>query len=298
MYLAREKKRKKAKYNFVVFVIVILALAVTLNVFFIRSFENRLQTEIDSLKAQLEQKQQENDNLKTENEKLNTDLDDYKARVDRLNGVAVPHPPEKTVYLTIDDGPSSHTEPILDILKKYNVKATFFVIGHNTDNAKRLYKKIIDEGHALGNHTYSHNYGQIYKSVDAFMEDVYKLDKFIYEITGTKMTVVRYPGGSSNRLTNLARIKSIAKRLLSEGYQYFDWNVDSQDGTRNPPAAEVMTKKIVDQVKRTKTSIVLMHDLGSKKSTVEALPKIIEQLSALGYKFGTLNEKSYYVHHR
>ncbi len=275
-----------------------LVLVVALNIMYVRMNHNKLMQEIEGLKNELTATKDQNTSLIQENEKLQAALKDYQERIDRLNGVQVPHPPEKTVYLTFDDGPSPHTEPILDILKKYNVKATFFVIGHDTENARRLYKRIVDEGHAIGNHTYSHNYGQIYQSTEAFMEDVYKMDDLIYQATGQRTKIFRFPGGTSNTLTSVARIKAIAKRILSEGYQYFDWNVDSQDGTKSPPRAEDMVKKVVSNVKHTKTSIVLMHDLASKESTLKALPTLIEQLSAMGYKFAPLDANSYYVHHR
>ena len=105
---------------------------------------------------------------------------------------------QKKVYLTFDDGPSDHTDEILDILKKNKVRATFFVVGKETEHAKKMYRRIILEGHTLGMHSYSHNYDQIYASVGAFSKDLMKLQKYLYDLTEVKSYIYRFPGGSSN----------------------------------------------------------------------------------------------------
>ena len=105
---------------------------------------------------------------------------------------------QKKVYLTFDDGPSDHTAQILDILKKHKVKATFFVVGKETEHAKKMYQRIVLEGHTLAMHSYSHNYDQIYANVGAFSKDLMKLQKYLYDLTDVKPYIYRFPGGSSN----------------------------------------------------------------------------------------------------
>ncbi|MBO4461285.1 MAG: polysaccharide deacetylase family protein, partial [Lachnospiraceae bacterium] len=108
-------------------------------------------------------------------------------------------PNAKKVYLTFDDGPSHNTELILDILKEYNVKATFFVIGRNDEYSKSLYKRIVDEGHTIALHSYTHRYSSIYASLDAYKEDLQKISDLVYDATGVRSKFIRFPGGSSNK---------------------------------------------------------------------------------------------------
>ena len=108
----------------------------------------------------------------------------------------------KKVYLTFDDGPSIYTKDILDVLKRYNVKATFFVTGMNSAQYSDYYQKILDDGHSLGIHTYSHVYNDVYKSLDSFVEDFNKMRNLIYEQTGEEITLYRFPGGSGNNVVS------------------------------------------------------------------------------------------------
>ena len=176
----------------------------------------------------------------------------------------------KVVYLTFDDGPTPNNTPkILDILKKNNIKGTFFVIGQNPD----LYKRIVDEGHAIAIHTYSHEYKQVYASVDAFFADLYKLRDLIIEKTGVDPKVTRFPGGSSTTRVSKPLKQAIINRLTKEGYVHQDWNCDS--GVCN-----------VREVN------LLMHDAYAKTTTVEALQQIIDAYKAKGYIFEVLTVDS------
>lgn len=205
---------------------------------------------------------------------------------------------KKVVYLTFDDGPSANTEQILDILKQYNIKATFFVIG-NAKN-KELYKRIVREGHSIGNHTFSHNYKNIYSSVEAFMEDFEKLNAFLEEITGVQPSIVRFPGGSNNQVSHKYGgeeiMKEIVKTVANEGYQYFDWNVSSLDAEKVTQDKEVIVNAVLEGAKDKTNAIVLMHDSAPKTTTVEALPEIIEGLKKQGFTFKTLDKDSYAPH--
>lgn len=187
----------------------------------------------------------------------------------------------KRVYLTFDDGPSVNTPRILDILKEYNVKATFFVNGKTTDFSKEMYKRIVDEGHTLAMHSYSHSYEDIYASVNAFSKDINKLADYLEEVTGVRPKYYRFPGGSSNNNTKVS-IKKLIKHLNSKGIRYFDWNVQNSDAQARVLSKEELVANVVTGVNRYQDSIVLMHDARSKDNTVESLPILIERLQQSG----------------
>lgn len=204
---------------------------------------------------------------------------DY-ATVD-VSGAQNPEDIEGTryVYLTFDDGPSIYTDEILDILAEYDVKATFFVCGKPDAKYTDSYKRIVDEGHTLGMHSYSHKYSDIYSSVDAFSEDFKKLRHFLYDTTDVLPRYYRFPGGSSNKVTKVD-IHELMDVLEADGVTYFDWNVSAGDD-RAGATKDTIYNNIVGNIPRFKHCIVLMHDAADKKSTVEALPEVIEAIQAM-----------------
>ena len=187
----------------------------------------------------------------------------------------------KKVYLTFDDGPSIYTKDILDVLKRYNVKATFFVTGMNSEQYGDYYQEILDDGHSLGIHTYSHVYNDVYESLDSFIEDFEKMRNLIYEKTGEKITLYRFPGGSGNNVVSPKVREEIFAWLEKEGIQYYDWNVSSGDAEKQVSSPQRIAQNCIDGVKNCNTAIVLLHDAGGKKSTIEALPLIIEGINQL-----------------
>lgn len=187
---------------------------------------------------------------------------------------------KKRVYLTFDDGPSSNTETILDVLKEYNVKATFFVVGKEDEASIAMYKRIIEEGHTLGMHSYSHQYSIIYQSVEAFSQDVERLQTLLKNVTGEEVKLYRFPGGSSNMVSNIG-MQEFIKLLNQEGITYFDWNVSSGDATNKHLEPEELVQNVLQDVKIYNTSIVLMHDAANKPNTIEALPDLIERLQSM-----------------
>lgn len=196
-------------------------------------------------------------------------------------------------YLTFDDGPSLNTLKILDILAEHGIHATFFVTGNNATGNPGIYSRILREGHALGNHTYSHNYNIIYKSVENFLEDVLKLEDYLFQETGMRPKLFRFPGGSSNnvsaRVAGYPIIYDLIEALKQNGYDYFDWNVVCGDGTEAPPVEQIMeivTTKVT--ALHGEDLVILMHDSQPKLTTVEALPEIIRLLKKRGYEFATL----------
>lgn len=193
-----------------------------------------------------------------------------------VNGQGVAH----KVYLTFDDGPSDKTEEILDILDKYNVKASFFVVGREGDQAQEAMRKIVEAGHTLGMHSYTHKYDEIYDSVENFAADFQKEQDYLYEVTGVKSMVYRFPGGSSNTVS--ARdMREFARYLDDQGVRFFDWNISSGDGGSFLVPVETLIENCTATIKDHSTSVVLMHDVAGKTTTREALPVIIETIQAM-----------------
>lgn len=184
------------------------------------------------------------------------------------------------VYLTFDDGPSKYTKDILDILDRYGVKATFFVVGKESDSSKEAMQEIVARGHTLGMHSYSHKYTEIYGSLESFAEDYSKIRDYLYEVTGVECTVYRFPGGSSNNVSRID-MEEFADYLDTQGVRFFDWNIASGDGGAKLLSVETLTKNSTKDIERFGTSVILMHDAASKPTTVEALPAIIENILAL-----------------
>ncbi|MBW4838093.1 MAG: polysaccharide deacetylase [Paenibacillaceae bacterium] len=191
--------------------------------------------------------------------------------------------PGKTVYLTFDDGPSPHTDQVLEILQQEEVTATFFVLGQQAKRYPEVIRRIVDGGHALGNHTYNHDYDALYDSFGHFWKQVKATEEVLREITGTRTPLVRAPGGTYGHFD-----KTYFNLLEQGGYKVFDWNVDSGDSKRKG----VPANEIVSHVKKEKPQdqvIVLMHDGGGHEETVKALPEIIHYYKKLGYAFSTLS---------
>ncbi|MDD8048628.1 MAG: polysaccharide deacetylase [Thomasclavelia sp.] len=203
---------------------------------------------------------------------------------------------EKIVYLTFDDGPSQNTKAILDILAKYNCKATFFVTGTN-QKCNGYIKEAYDAGHTIGLHTYTHDYAKVYASSEAYFQDLQQVSDMVKSITGHTSHYVRFPGGASNTVSRhycAGIMKTTSTQLIERGYQYYDWNVSSEDASGNNVAT---SRLIAASTSSTQNNIVILcHDSQAKKTTVEALPTIIEHYQKLGYKFKGIDDDSFYVH--
>jgi len=191
----------------------------------------------------------------------------------------------KTVYLTFDDGPSARTAEILDILKERNIKATFFVVSEN--NNLDILKRVAEEGHTIGIHSHSHKYKEIYKSVEAFLDDFNTCYNKIYEAASVKPQVFRFPGGSINAY-NRGIYQDIISEMLRRGFLYYDWNISNQDTDKNADKAKVI-ESVKEGFANQDSIIVLCHDNLNKRHTVEALPEIIDFFEEKGYTFEKLD---------
>ncbi len=193
------------------------------------------------------------------------------------------------VYLTFEDGPSEYTEEILDVLLEKNVKATFFVTGQDGEMADELYKRIVDEGHTLGMHTYSNKYSTLYQSEENFIEDITRLRAYLSGITGVEPIYYRFPGGSSNQITNVP-MENLIHYLNEEGLVYYDWNISSGDTAANAYTVDEITANVIEDVVKYKTSVVLLHDGEDAGRTAEALSKLIDELQEIGAEVLPINE--------
>ena len=196
--------------------------------------------------------------------------------------------PDNTAYLTFDDGPSGNTDIILQTLQEENVKATFFVVGtDNADNLARM-RRIVQEGHTIGMHSYSHSYKKIYASVEAFLKDMYQVFNLIKDTTGVTPTCFRFPGGSINSY-NKAVYKDIKAEMIRRGFVPYDWNVSSGDASTTKYTPEQLTGYVLNGIGSKSRIIVLMHDSPSKENTAQAVRQIIIGIREKGFIFAPLD---------
>ncbi|QOS98998.1 DUF1343 domain-containing protein [Brevibacterium sp. JNUCC-42] len=209
----------------------------------------------------------------------------------------------KVAYLTFDDGPSNVTVQILDVLKQHNIKATFFVLGRNVKGNEAILKRMVAEGHAIGNHTFSHDYNKIYKNPQAFFTDLKQAEVEIQKITGQKPSMIRFPGGSNNGVSKKAQdatvygankwvMNDIVKEVKKQGYSYFDWNVSSGDARSNSYSPQEVINNVKHGSANKHEVVILMHDTKAKESTLKALPQVIADLQKQGFTFDALEPTS------
>ncbi|WHH58625.1 polysaccharide deacetylase family protein [Petroclostridium sp. X23] len=215
-----------------------------------------------------------------------TTMKDTQDIAERLKNIYKPDG-RKIAYLTFDDGPTPDITPkILEILKNNQINATFFVIGSLAEKNPDLIKKHIEEGHMIGNHTYSHKYKKIYADVSSFMKEVRQADSVLKNILGESFQtrLFRFPGGSFEKSKVLFR-----EEIIKQGYGYVDWNCLNGDAEGKKTDASRLIQRVKETSRGKDHLVVLMHDSAGKHSTVEALPEIIRYLKEQGYVFGTLD---------
>ena len=206
-----------------------------------------------------------------------------------------------TIYLTFDDGPSKDITPgILDILKKENVKATFFILNYNS-TGEELVKRELEEGHSVGIHGWSHKYSEIYQNEETYMQNLDKLQEKIKNSTGVTTKITRFPGGSSNTVSKKYNEKDglmsrLVKLVQEKGYKYYDWNVDSEDAGSAKNKTQVYNN-VTKRLSKKRPNIVLMHDKGGNKKTLNALENIIQFAKENGYEFETITYEGNVVSH-
>ena len=202
----------------------------------------------------------------------------------------------KKVYLTFDDGPGPNTKMLLDILKKNGIHATFFVTGKTDDFSKEIYKRIVDEGHTLGMHSYSHVYEEIYSSEKAFTQDLDKIYEYLYEVTGVYPKFYRFPGGSSVQDTSVP-IDNLVRILEERGITYLDWNVISPDIRDSSVGKSRMIKELMSDVNKYETSVVMFYDTQTQPMTIKTLSSFIRKLKKNQYEILPVDENTAPIRH-
>ena len=279
-----------------------------------RSDLEQRQEELEGLRAQLEAQQSRMEEQQARLEEQQTRLDEALDTIDRLSqsppaqtgggtsGYAALYPnfyaPKWTgetvtggrvCCLTFDDGPSPNTDRVLDTLDRYGVKATFFVVGNSAssaENQERM-RTITAAGHAIGMHSWSHDYNKVYASVESFLAEFSQLFELIHEVTGVYPSVYRFPGGSVNGYNTAVRQEIIAE-MSRRGFVYFDWNTSAGDSTQTPGAVSALTANCLMGIGRDLV-VLLSHDSAPRITTPDALPAVIEGYREAGYTFSTLH---------
>ncbi|SHK66052.1 Peptidoglycan/xylan/chitin deacetylase, PgdA/CDA1 family [Clostridium cavendishii DSM 21758] len=285
---------KKKKHKMVISTIVAALLIVSTGLGIKNFFFNKQE------KNKVVQASVEEEKSKESNNKDNKKHDDYS--IDRndvanmLNG-KYPKDGKKYVFLTFDDGPNAQTtEDILNILKEKDVKATFFVLGSNiekSDKMKSLIKREIEDGHAIGNHSYSHKYDLLYPKgkvdIKYFMEEIDKTNEVLKSVLGEdfETKVIRMPGGHLSRHKD-PNINELDKELEVNKITNIDWNCVNGDAEGKPYTEEQMLENVKKSSKNTNKAIVLMHDAPGKKKTRDILSKVIDYFKEQGYEFKTI----------
>lgn len=200
----------------------------------------------------------------------------------------------KVAYLTFDDGPSESVTPeVLKVLKDKGVKATFFILGKSiieSNKTRELLKEIVKDGHAIGNHTYSHDYHYLYPnrlvSVENFMSDIEKNNEEFRKVLGKDFVTktIRFPGG----LMSWKGQDSIKAKMQETGYHYIDWNALSKDAEGKAKVASELLEEVKKSVAGREKAVILMHDASGKKESAKALPQIIDYLKEQGYQFKSI----------
>ncbi len=259
------------------------------------------------LNSQLQSALEEKAKLEQENKNLKSEIEQLKAQKKReelqkaiaLKNINQADAAENGIcYLTFDDGPSDNTLKILDILDAYGIKATFFVVG--TSKVQYM-PQITSRGHAIGLHSATHDYSTIYVDINSYLADIQQISDIVYNATGVRSNIMRFPGGSSNVVSAKyckGLMTDLTTRMESLGYSYYDWNVSSGDASAARVPAETIVNNVLNGAKGKNSICVLMHDTSAKTTTVEALPAIIEGLDAMGFRFAPITAEVYGFHQR
>lgn len=205
-------------------------------------------------------------------------------------------------YLTFDDGPTEMTPQILDILKEYEVKATFFVVHKSSAKLAAYMKRAYEEGHEIAVHSYTHNYNAIYRSADTFLADFNKTREWICSVTGQEEPTLQYrfPGGSSISQKFLQKpvLNEILYRMGQLNAVHHDWNVSSGDASKYPINKQQVLDNVMKTAGKFNEPVILMHDVERNIGTRDALPEIITLLRERGYVFDTISNIHQPAQHR
>ncbi len=232
---------------------------------------NNISNELNFLKTTRVEKVESTETMSTPVSAENVDTD----FVFRVLSDAEEYDGYKRIYLTFDDGPSRYTNELLDLLNEYDAKATFFVLAQEGYDDE--YKRIVNEGHTLGIHSYKHVYSDVYSDLNGFKNDVDSVYDFVSDITGVNPSFYRFPGGSSNTIYKGDK-DELLDFLAEKDLVYYDWNVTSNDATSGGLSKSQIANNILRGIEGKDDCVVLMHDANDKHSTIEALEIVFRSL--------------------
>lgn len=280
----REKRRRARKVRRILFSATVAIILVSLGYCCYSHYKvKQLEKNISALEKQLKNSETNKKNLQKQLDELEDELKNKEAELQKQAEATTDHPDKPNVYLTFDDGPSENTDRILDILKEENVRATFFCLAKEGGENAARYRRIVEEGHTIAMHSYSHVYKTIYADLESFQKDVLGISDFLYRATGVRPAFYRFPGGSSNTVSQVPMKKCI-QYITESGLTYFDWNAQNDDATGKDYTADQLTAHAMESVKKAGDNVVLlMHDEKTKTATAESIPQLVEQLRSAGY---------------
>ena len=202
---------------------------------------------------------------------------------------------KKTAYLTFDDGPSDNTRKILDVLKEKKAVATFFLVGNEiTPEREDIVKRTIEQGNAVGVHTFCHQKNKLYCNAAGFFEDFEKAAECIQKVTGKKPLLHRFPWGSNNRYVS-SYVDALHEKLKEMGVKSFDWNVSGEDSIGGTVAQSTIFNNVKKDLTRYDEPIILLHDSATMDNTAAVLEQIIDYIRSEGYEFATLEDREEYL---
>ncbi|WP_051623505.1 polysaccharide deacetylase family protein [Clostridium hydrogeniformans] len=312
----RIRKKRKKRFLITLSVLVVIAGGILFAQYIINK-ENKKNSQNVNVQASKEDEKKsdpkENENKKDskeenkedkpllKNKNVNPEGDKYAIEAEKVKSMIEgkgEKDDKKIAFLTFDDGPSTTVTPkILDTLKEKDVKATFFLVGNAVDNKKHedLVKRAFNEGHALANHSYTHNYKTLYPgnhiNIDAYMDEFNKTNEAIKKILGDDFNtrVMRMPGGyMSRKHYKDPNLNAFDQKLSEKNIVSIDWNALNGDAEGKKRGAGELLERAKKTVKGHDKAIILMHDTYGKEGTAEALPQIIDFLKGEGYEFRSI----------
>lgn len=280
-------ERVKRKKYFLILILLIIILLLILLIGTVSSFNKK------NIVSQDEQQSKEEEEMIVAIEnKQKEEEQKQKEKLEEANATGI-------IYLTFDDGPTQDTTPkILNILKKKNIKATFFVVNYSDANEK-LIRQEAEMGETIALHGYTHTYSEVYQSSDTCIDNFKKIQSKVYQTTGKKANIIRFPGGSSNTISRKyceGVMTELTKRVVDEGFRYFDWNVDSDDAGKAKTSQDIYNN-VISGIKPGRGNVVLMHDFAKNDKTVNALESIIDYGLQNGYVFRKITDETKMVTH-
>ena len=295
---AREQRRRQLKFRRIVFSVLLATILITLVYSCYSYYKIRgLKKEVETLQQQLENSETGQESLEEQLEQLQKQLEEKERQLQLRTEALTDYPEKPNVYLTFDDGPSRNTDAIMDTLAEENVCATFFCIARQGQKNADRYQRIVQEGHTLGMHSYSHDYKVIYQNLNSFKEDVTGISDFLFGITGVVPEFYRFPGGSSNAVSDVSMKKCI-RYVKKKGLTYFDWNAQNDDATGKAYTSDQLVEHAMGSVRAAGDNVVLlMHDEETKTATAESLPELIQTLKAEGYDILPITKDTKLVQH-